>query len=131
LRPPAAHTFLEQLHQPGHDQRQHRKHDQPGKNDIDLKTARSTDHHDAQSVLRAKKLRYHHAENGAADRKPQSDDYEWQSVRDHDKPRDVPLSSAERSNDIDQALIGIANAFVGVDQERKQRTEKNDRHFRP
>ena len=38
---------------------------------------------------------------------------------------------AERAHDVDQHLVGVAHALVGVDQQRKHRADEHDHHLRP
>src|SRR4051812_27744982 len=74
LRPPQAEPVLQQLHHPGHRQRQRGEHDQAGEHHVHLIAAGGLHHHHAESGLRAEELRHHDAQYGAADGKPQARD---------------------------------------------------------
>ena len=131
LRAPAAEAVLEQLHESGQDERDRREHDEAGKHDVDLIAGGGLHHHDAEAVLGAEEFRHDDAEHGAADREPQAGDDVRQRIRHHHQPRDVPFLGAERAHDVDQDLVGVAHALVGVDQDREQRADEHDHHRGP
>jgi ABC-type nitrate/sulfonate/bicarbonate transport system substrate-binding protein len=107
------------------------EHDQAGEHDIDLIATGGLHHHHAEAGFGAEELRHYDAEHGAADRKPQACDDVGHGVGHHHEARDVPFLGAERSHHVDQHPVGVAHPLVGVDQDRKQRADEHDQHFRP
>ncbi len=131
LGAPTAQPVLDHLDTGGHEEREGRKHDQSRKHNVYVIAARRPHHHDTKPFLGAEELRNHDAEDGSADREPQPCNDIRHGVGHHDETRNVPFTGAKRAHHVDENAIGVAHPLIGVDQNRKQRSDKYDHDLRP
>src|SRR6202023_2024867 len=68
------------------------------------------------------------AEDASPDREPQPCNDIRHGVGHHDETRNVPFTGAKRAHHVDENAIGVAHPLIGVDQNRKQRSDKYDPH---